>query len=381
MPLNVEIKGQPGEARRVAEYLRGKSQAVHDAAGHAQQAANVAGGWGGHAGPAFQGAMGKTVPAIDDVSKDYIGLCQQLESHAGQLDGAKERMEEALRIAREAGLEVTDKEILDPGPAPAGPMPLPSDKPATPEQQQQHAAGVALQSAYSRKAQAYHECSKVVDDARKAENSALNELITFTDSLIEKSPFSITSTVAGTIGTYAEVASKYRDEAKKIMQGPKVTRSAALMHSPNLSLQQQARAARIHATHATEAMEAERRAAATRMAQWIDRLPASIKNATLQGLGPAKPENIGNKALRLSAKAGGKFPVIGTLITTAGVGYDVYQGKDPVKSAASGYGGQIAGVAATGALIAFTSTPVGWAVGIGVVASFGVGWGISKAFE
>ena len=136
-----------------------------------------------------------------------------------------------------------------------------------------------------------------------------------------------------------------------------------------------------HATHYAASKEAERKATASRMAKWIDKLPDPVKAATLRGLGPSKTSHIDNKAIRLGAKAGGKVPFIGTLITSLGVGYDAYQGKDPVQSAASGYGGQLAGVAATTALVTFTSTPVGWAVGAGVVASFGVGWVISEAME
>ncbi|MER2222848.1 MAG: hypothetical protein ABS976_14745, partial [Rhodococcus sp. (in: high G+C Gram-positive bacteria)] len=120
--------------------------------------------------------------------------------------------------------------------------------------------------------------------------------------------------MAGTIGTYADVTSKFRAKATEIMENPKVTRAANLMHSPNLSLQHQARAARIHATHYAASKEAERKATASRMAKWIDKLPDPVKAATLRGLGPSKTSHIGNKAVRLGAKAGGKVPVVGTLI-------------------------------------------------------------------
>lgn len=236
MPLNVEVKGQPGEARMVAEYLRRKSQAVQQATGQAQDATNASGGgWHGEAGPAFREVMGRTIPAVDGVSEDHADLCRALEDHAGELDGVKERMERALRVARDAGLQATEKQIMEPHPAPADPMPLPADKPATPEQQQQHAAGCAARADHARKVRAYQECGRIVDDARKTENNAANTLIDFIKGLVEKSPFTISSTAAGTIGAFAGNASKFREEAQKVMNSPRATVSAQLMHNTNMS--------------------------------------------------------------------------------------------------------------------------------------------------
>ena len=382
MPLNVEVKGQPGEARRVAEYLRRKSQAVQQATEQAQDATNASdGGWHGEAGPAFREVMGRTIPAVDGVSGDHADLCRVLEDHAGELDGVKERMERALRVARDAGLQATEKQIMEPHPAPAGPMPLPADKPATPEQQQQHAAGCAARADHARKVQAYQECGRVVDDARKTENNAANTLIDFVKGLVEKSPFTISSTAAGTIGAFAGNASKLREEAQKVMNSPRATVSAQLMHNTNMSPQGWGRAAAINAEEVAKSHELERQASATKMAQWVDRLPTRVKNAAEAGFIPKSAEFSGSKAISLGSKLTGRLPIAGTFITTMGVGYDASQGKDVAKSAVSGYGSQLAGAAATGALVAFTSTPVGWAVGLGVVGSIGVGTAIDALWD
>lgn len=117
------------------------------------------------------------------------------------------------------------------------------------------------------------------------------------------------------------------------------------------------------------------------MAQWADRLPRGVKNAAEAGVIPKSAEYAGSKGIRLGAKLTGRIPYVGTAVTTAGVGWDSLEGKDVAKSAVSGYGSQLAGAAATGALVAFTSTPVGWAVGLGVVGSIGVGTAIDALWD
>lgn len=151
------------------------------------------------------------------------------------------------------------------------------------------------------------------------------------------------------------------------------------MHSPNLGLEHQAKAAAIHATHNVNMAEANRKAVATRTARFVDGLSPRTKSLLQANLnGRIDPSKVGNKALRGTLKVGSKLPVVGLCITAMGIGYDVgVAGKDPTTSIAAGLGGYAAGAGATAAVLA-ASGPVGWAVGIGAVASVGVGFAIEE---
>lgn len=216
-------------------------------------------------------------PKIDDVGTDHAGMCRELNKHADNLDTVKQRVEQARHHAREAGLEVHGDQIMEPRPEPTPPAPLPSDKPATPEQQQAHAAGTQAQAAYARKVQAYQECSQTITDARNVENSSLGVLNRFVSGLVEKSPFTVTDVMSGLAGAVATRTSAFRATATSIANSGKLERAARLMHSPNLSLQQQARAAAIHATNSVNKATAENKATATKTAKVVDKLGPRTK--------------------------------------------------------------------------------------------------------
>ncbi len=201
----------------------------------------------------------------------------------------------------------------------------------------------------------------------------------FVSGLVEKSPFTVTDVMSGLAGAVATRTSAFRATVTSIANSGKLERAAHLMHSPNLSLQHQARAAAIHATNSVNMREAQNKATATKTAQLVDRLNPKIKSLVQMNLNfGAKPQAVGNKVLRGSLKVGSKLPVVGLGVAVAGIGFDVgVSGKDATTSAASNLGGWAAGAGASAAVLA-AGGPVGWAVGLGAVASVGVGFAIEE---
>ncbi|MBE9376397.1 hypothetical protein IQ251_18250 [Saccharopolyspora sp. HNM0983] len=380
MPLNTEVEGDPAGIRASARWLSQVTQRIDTAGTRGHQASSSSEPtWTSSAGDSFRGGMSRVGPEIDEVSTDHTAMCRELNEHADNLDTVKQRIAQARQHASEAGLTVHGNRIMEPGPEPTPPTPLPSDEPATPEQQRTYAAGTQAQAAYARKVQAYQECSQTIDDARKLENSSLAVLNRFISGVAEKSPFNIADAMTGLAGATAAQSSAFRTAAATIAESGKLERAGSLMHSPYLSLQHQTRAAAIHARNSVNMAESTRKATATRTAQFVDRLGPKTKSLLQRNLNfGVRPEQAGNKLLRGSLKVGSKLPVAGLVITGAGIGYDVgIAEKDPTTSVASGLGGYAAG-AATGALVFAAGGPVGWAIGLGVVASVGAGFAIEE---
>ncbi len=380
MPLNLKVDGEPESIRASAQWLSTVEGKIHTAGTQAHQVRSESETvWPSEAGESFRGGMSQLAPKVDDVATDHADMCRELNRHADELSTAKKRLADARDHAVQAGLQIHGDEILEPGPEPISPAPLPSDKPATPEQEKAHAAGTQAQSAFAQKVRAYQECSQTVDDARKKENSSLGVLNRFLSGLAEKSPFNVADVMTGLAGAVSARTSSFRAAATEIASSGKLESAGRLMHSPNLGLQHQTRAAAIHATHSVNMAESNRQATATKTAQYVDKLSPRTKAVLQAGLnGKINPAQVGNKFLRGATKVGSKLPVIGLGIAGLGVGYDVgVAGKDPTTSIASNVGGWATGAGAS-ALVLAAGGPVGWAVGIGAVASIGVGFAVEE---
>ncbi|NHD18996.1 MULTISPECIES: WXG100 family type VII secretion target [unclassified Actinopolyspora] len=380
MPLDLEIRGDPSSIRDSARWMSTVSESVHETGTQVTSARNGSeSAWSGEAGDSFRAVLSKVNPEIDEVAEDHAAMCRELNKFADELDTAQKRMRRAREIAREAGLTVTEQRITEPGAEPAAPEPLPSDRPATPEEQQAHAAATRAQTAYARKVRAYQECSQIVTEAREQHNSALGVLNRFVSGIAEKSPFTITDYTTGLAGAVAGSTSAMRAAATEIADSGKIARAEKLMHSPNLGLRNQTRAAAIHARNYVNKVELENKATASRTARMVDKLSPNVQKALQLNMNlGVRPENVGNRLLRGSLRTASKLPVVGLGITGFSIGYDVQATDKSVgESAAINLGGYAAGSAATAGLLAM-STPVGWAVAGGVVVSVGVGFAIDE---
>ncbi|WP_017973433.1 WXG100 family type VII secretion target [Actinopolyspora halophila] len=380
MPLDLEIRGDPSSIRDSARWMSTVSESVHETGTQVTSARNGSeSAWSGEAGDSFRTVLSRVNPEIDEVAEDHAAMCRELNKFADELDTAQKRMRRAREVAREAGLTVTEQRIMEPGPEPAAPKPLPSDRPATPEEQQSHTSATQAQAAYARKVRAYQECSQIVTEAREQHNSALGVLNRFVSGIAEKSPFTITDYTTGLAGAVAGSTSAMRAAATEIADSGKIARAEKLMHSPNLGLRNQTRAAAIHVRNHVNKTAMENKATASSTARMVDKLGPRTKTLLGANLSfGANPNRAANPLLRGSIRVAGKLPVAGLLITGGSIGYDVRTSDKSVgESAAINLGGYAAGSAATAGLLAM-STPVGWAVAGGVVASVGVGFAIDE---
>ncbi|PXY38414.1 WXG100 family type VII secretion target [Prauserella flavalba] len=377
MPIDTEIKSDAASIRAVAQWLsvrageaHGTGSQVYGARGDSEST------WTGPASDGFRSTMTRFGQQIDDLVGDLNGTTAALNSHADDVDTAKSRMAQALEIARAGGLTVNGHVIQEPGPAPAAPAPLPTDKEPTPRQQQIHDQATQAQSAHAQQVKAYVEAERVATPARQRFIDSQNTFVKFAKGYAEKAPINIADISTGLAGAVAQRTSNFRAAARAM--DPAIERAAAYAKSGRTSPFAQVRA---------DALEIERRlakqaelnkAVATRTARMVDRLPDSAKRFLNLGMDfnkAAKP--IGNSVLRGAAKAGSKLPVVGGLITAAGVGFDISTGKDPTTAVVSGVGGFVAGSLAT-AGVAAAGGPVGWAVAGGALVSAGVGFAIEE---
>ncbi|RKT86200.1 hypothetical protein SAMN05421805_10293 [Saccharopolyspora antimicrobica] len=379
MPLDIKVDAQPSTIRTAADWLDGMARAVDAALDTINRVRGESEtGWSSEAGQAFRDGMGKIGPRVDEVSISYAGLAAELRRHADAIDTIKVRMNQARELALKEGLVVQGDLIMEPGPEPPAPTPLPADKPATPEQQAAHTAAVQAEAAFVRKVQAYADCTMLVAEARRLENESVAILNRFLGGLIEKSPFNASDVLTGLAGATAGQTAAMRAKAMQIARSGSIEISERLAQNPYMSLQARTRAAAIHITRSMEVADLERKAIASRTAQWVDKLGPRTKGFLQLTLDfGKKPPTAGSGLLRGALKVGSKLPVVGLLITGGGIGYDISVGKDPATSVASGLGGFVAGAGATVGLAAL-GTPVGWVVVGGAAVSWGVGFAIEE---
>lgn len=369
MPLDIKVEGDPESIRQAAQWLRGMSESVHDCGTQVGRARTESeADWSGDAGAGFRRVTGEVGSAVDTLSTDFGGTCDALTVHADDLDTVKTRMGDAVSIAQEAGLGVTENAILEPGPAPPDPAPLPADAPPTPAQADAHAAATTAQAAYATKVRAYQNAGQVVTAGRRVETDSQSTLNSFLGGFVEKLPFTVADFSSGLAGAAATRTSKFRAAAQ--VMDAKAARAAKLMHSPNLNLSNQTRAALLHAQNTVNANAARNAATASRFSRMVDRLPQGVKNFVTRNLdrGLTRSTPILGKALPVLKRV----PVAGALITAGGIGFDIASGKDPVQSTVSGVSSLAAG-AAVGAMI---GGPVG--VVVGGVVGVGVGFVVDE---
>ena len=328
-------------------------------------------GWTGPAADGFRTVTGKVRAKVDVLSGDLDGTGKALYRHADDLDTVRSRMAQARRIAREAGLSTTETAIAEPGPAPAEPTRLPTDRRPTAGEQREHTAATHLAAAYAAKVRAYHQAADVVLRARRTEIQSQNLLLKFLSEQAEKSPFTIADFATDLAGGMVELVSKYRKDAARFGERARIARR--LMTNPSMSARGQVKAAVLFSQRLVDTAEANHNATATRLARAVNRLPRSAKEFLPAGIGDFIKE--GTPVLRRARPLLKRVPVAGAVITAAGVGYDITQGKDPGKAVASGALGFGASVAAGAA--------VGMVIGgpVGVVAGAVVGAGIGAVTE
>ncbi|WP_034270355.1 hypothetical protein [Haloechinothrix halophila] len=320
--------------------------------------------WDGNSGVAFREAMSTTGTGIDDFASQLGDAKTVVSVFADDMATVKSRMEQARQVAVAGGLDVTDTEIAEPGEAPPSPQPLPTDGSATAEQRAAHTSAQAAVDAHNAKVKAYNEASQIVSDARGKQNAALHHLTKFSTDQLKKTPFTIADVSSGLAAQAVKRTSKFRTLAASY--GRHADRALNLAMNKSVTDPAFAKAARLNAQFASKQSALLDDAVKTAPAAMLDKLPqwarssltAEVKDVAFKG---------GSTAARVGRTVLGRVPIAGGLITAAGVGLDIKNGKDPTKAIVSGASSLAAG-AAVGAAI---GGPVGVVVGAGAGAVVG----------
>lgn len=339
MPLDIMVKGDPGSIWATTTWLGTTSASVHDTGTQVYGArGDSESEWLGEAGDGFRGVMTGVGGKVDELAGDLGATREALTVHADDLDTVKSRMAQAREIAAAAGLPTSETAISEPGPAPATPAPLPTDRPATAGEQQAHAIATQAQSAHGTQVQAYNQAATTVADGQA-----------------QKSPFSVAALAGGLAAASVDRTSKFR--AKAQMFADRAAQRAGLARSGGIWNFVKNTVSKEYNLYKQNAALAK--ATPTAWSRGLDKLPGWAKTGLTKNLSRTAP------VLR-------RVPVVGAVITAAGIGTDIAMGKNAVQSTVSGVSSLAAG-AAVGAAI---GGPVGLVAG--AVVGAGVGFVIDE---
>jgi len=348
--LDIEVKGDPASIRAVAAWLGTASTSVDDSGAQVRRTRGESEtGWSGSAGNGFRTVASTVAAKVAELATDLGGTRDALNTHAGDLDAVKAEMARACGIASAAGLVTTETMILEPGPAPAAPTPLPTDRPATASEQQAHAAAGQAQVAHAGKVQACDACAVIVAAARAKETDSQGTLNGFLSGQAEKAPFTIANMGGGFAALSINRTSKFRARAQ--MFANRAARRAGLARSGGLWNLVKNTVAKEYNLYKRNA--ALSKATPTAWSRGLDKLPGWAKTGLTRNLSRTTP------VLR-------RVPVVGALITAAGIGTDIAMGKNAVQSTVSGVSSLAAGAYVGAAIGGPAGLVLGAAVGAGV---------------
>ncbi|MFI0466855.1 WXG100 family type VII secretion target [Saccharopolyspora sp. 5N102] len=335
MPLNIEVLGDAASVRSTAADLRSLAATVHSTGTDVVRAgAHSESSWIGAAADAFRAMLRTAVNAIDEHVDDLTAAVAALERFAADLDTVKARMKQAAEIASAAGLTVTDKLIMDPGPAPV-------------------LIGAAsllatAQEEYAKKVSAYQAAAEVVDLARGMLRGAEKLLQSFMKQLEEKATFMYFDGAIGLVGAEKAVISRF-DAKAKALSGMLTQLNSVLKQLPSELAETWSRWKGSLVGQLDEAT-ARTQTAAADVLERFPKLTAALTTSVddvLKSTVPHATDYIA-KTVPLASKTLANVPIAGGLLAAGSVVHDVeVLGKDPVTSTVSNYGGLVlAGVVA-----------------------------------
>ena len=331
MPVDTRLDGRPEQVHATARWLRGQLAFEVGAGASTMTSAHAAAGngWQGAAGTAFQNRMTTTATAAGELRAGIERTAGNLTEYADQLAIAQQHMARAREIAADGGLAVDGFVIREPGAAPAAPAPA-----ASPALLTAHTDAVA---AHQPQVDAYLLADGEARKGHAAMRFGSDVVKNMWDDITQKWFFA-TGDIAN--GVYGGFLRKHIDALRN---------------------------------HATTTMEQAKKLEA----HYLKSQGGSAHSKSLISM--ISEQKLLAKATEMRAdglavRFAGKVPVIGYVITAAGVGYDIQQGKPAVKAVASGaasVGGSIAGAMVTGLAIGSGLGPVGTVVGVAVGAVVG----------
>lgn len=371
MSLDTWVDCDVAGCRATTGWLRGQAAMVNTAAAAPRTAsAQSTEGWDGEGATAFRYRMGVVGQGTDRLSDGHAVAADELDRYADAMDTAKTRMQQARDLALGAGLTVTEREILEPGPQ--VPTPPPGEASDSPQDKAAKEQAAAAYYTWQEQAKRYAEAGVAVAEARNIEKSAIDMLLDYASSTGQKWHINTadlgTGLAAATLASHSATkaaASTYFEVAKKASAiADDVTQSAATRASAIVSA----------AKAGAKGFNAFQDTQAQRFGQWINRMPGFVKTFALGNLNQLANVPVVKRlpGLERALPFLSKVPVAGTLLTGGSIYIDADQGKDPLSNVISNGGGFVlGGLAATGI------GGVGGAVA-GFVTSTGMGWTLEK---
>jgi uncharacterized protein YukE len=296
--------------------------------------------WDGSAGQAFSGAMGAAAGKADDLHAAVKDVADGIKTFGDNLRSVQNQMADIRRTASAAGLTVNGLVIESPGDGPTRPGPAPDGPDVTTAAVDHYNGAVATFNAHQALIKAYNHAlaaaRQVIADYRGDCDALSNKYRGLSGA---NWVLTASSVVGGLVGATMEFnASALRGTAT---------------YFRGLGAQQLDHALKANPSSVTKT-------------QWYKDLDdakkavASADDLTKSADGLTK----GSKSLPL--KLGGALAI-------AGIGYDIYEGKEPVQAVAAGAGGFLAAVGAGAAIGTLIPIPgVGTAVGAIVGAGVGI---------
>jgi uncharacterized protein YukE len=364
--IDVNVKAEPSSCRDLAAWLEKLSEANQKAATATIKASSSSEAyWQGQAGDAFRDQMSRSGQDIDELVQAIDRASSGLKLFADDIDTVRQRMDQCLQLAHQAGLTVTGTVIHRPpgGPADRAPDGVGGNMPGLDPKARAHAEA-------ERKLEAWHEIESTVDDARRLERTAhrsLNKALGASNTVVDAvlaSPLTWISRglvyagaahgAATTLSQLAETQFRFADEYARLAADsalPAATRQANL--------------AKLLTSAGMTAQQAESNA---RLLANLGKTPAGdhvfrLLTPTLGGKGEGVLRGIGKA-----------FPVVSVLAAGGFTGIDIANGKPVGKAIWANFGGL---AASTGA----ASLVAAGAAGGGVtVAGLGVGFTVATAW-
>ncbi|HEX3648957.1 MAG TPA: hypothetical protein VHV49_11045 [Pseudonocardiaceae bacterium] len=169
MTVDLQVQGDVDSVRGTATGMATLGGAIDDAgAGFGQASAASESSWLGAAGDAFRGRIGTARQATTAAAQAGKRMSTALHTFADRMATVKSEMARARSIAAGAELRVSGDSIQEPTPPPAPPAACHTPQAAAAIAHQQAAA----QAKYRRQVRAYRQAEQLVDEARKQEQTA-----------------------------------------------------------------------------------------------------------------------------------------------------------------------------------------------------------------
>ncbi|QGK71476.1 hypothetical protein GIY23_19925 [Allosaccharopolyspora coralli] len=376
--LDTEVEGDPDSFTATCQFLRETSANVERTEQkYVSTRGEAEGGWGGAAGEGFRDIVFSSARMAGDTVQMLSEVCSSLEIHADDLRTVEADMQRARDRAVEGGLTITGFKIQPPGSAPEAPAPLPSGRPASPQQTEAHAAGVAAQADYERKLNAYNDAAGLVSEAQKKEADSQAWLVKTVSGVMDPPKLMLTGgdIATGLAGVVTTNATKWKAVADRIAS-PDLP--AKMAQNTTMSAATRFRMAEIAAERSTGKAVAYANAYPNKVAAWLDKSPPWAKATLDAKIIPHSAPSPTTPILRGAVNVGKKLPYVGLLFTGAGVTYDIQQGKDPTQAVVSGGASFVGGAVAGASIGAAFGGPVGVVggalVGIGIGIAVDSGW-------